>query len=182
MSADSRLLPGPLESALPGTAPPDNGLGGKLVVRMPRGGCGNALILIVFRIVFPAPFTPAVVLSFGKAVLPPGVAGLRLEEGARRPLFGRLGVEAPGLVSERVGMLPVLFRVFAAGNAGNGDCGGPYDGLDGRGRAAAIVGSVVGSFGRSSWCKRTTNMIDRNAVVRGGLPRRGYPLVHESRS
>lgn len=39
--------------------PPDNGLGGMLAVRIPPlGGCGNAFILIVFLIVFPAELTP----------------------------------------------------------------------------------------------------------------------------
>lgn len=141
MSADSLLLPAPLDKALVGTAPPDNGLGGRLAVRIPRGGCGNALMLIVFRIVFPAPFTPGVPLSFGRVVLPPGVVGAeRFEcEGARMPLLGNRGGEVLILDSERSGMFPVLFRVFVVGNAGNADVGGPYDGLDGRGNAAAIM-------------------------------------------
>ena len=127
MSAESLLLPNPLDKALLGIAPPDNGLGGRLAVRMPRGGCGNALMLIVLRIVFPAPFTPGVPLNLGKVALPPGVVGAeRFEcEGARKPLFGNRGGEVLILASERVGMFPVLFRVFVVGNAGNAVVGGP---------------------------------------------------------
>lgn len=145
MSADSLLLPMPLDKALPGSAPPDNGLGGRLAVRIPRGGCGNALMLIVFRIVFPAPFTPGVVLNLGRVVLPPGVVGAERfdAEGARRPLFGNRGGEVLILESEMVGMFPVLFLVFVVGNAGNAVVGGPYEGLDGRGIAAAIVNDVL---------------------------------------
>jgi hypothetical protein len=102
------------------------------------------LILIVFLIVFPAAFTPGVVLNFGKVTLVVGVVGAVFDvEGARRPLFGK-GVEAPDLESESVesvGMAPVLFRVF--GSAGNADVGGPYDGLEGRGIAAAIVNKAA---------------------------------------
>lgn len=145
MSADSLLLPMPLDKALPGSTPPDNGLGGRLAVRIPRGGCGNALMLIVFRIVFPAPFTPGVVLNLGRVVLPPGVVGAERfdAEGARRPLFGNWGGEVLILESEMVGMFPVLFRVFVVGSAGNAVVGGPYEGLDGRGIAAAIVKNVL---------------------------------------
>lgn len=131
-----------LGSAVPGVAPPDNGLGGKLVVRMPRGGCGNALMLIVFLIVLPALFTPGVDFDFGSAEGPPGVVGsARCDpEGARRPLFGKLGAGARDeLESDGLGMLPVLFLVFVVGKAGRAVFGGPYDGLEGRGIAAAIV-------------------------------------------
>ena len=141
MSAESLLLPSPLDKELPAMAPPDSGLGGRLVVRIPRGGCGNALMLMVFRNVFPAPFTPGVVLSLGKTVLPPGVVrAARFEcEGARIPLFGNRGGEVLVLESDMVGMFPVLFRVFVVGSAGRAEVGGPYEGLDGRGSAAAIV-------------------------------------------
>jgi hypothetical protein len=119
VSVDSRLL----SEAPPGVKPPDNGLGGKLVVRTPPlGGCGNALMLIVFRIVFPAPFTPGAVRNLGRAVLlPPGVDGRLDVEGARRPLFGN----PPACRLAIVGTLPVLFRVFVVGNAGSAVVGGP---------------------------------------------------------
>jgi hypothetical protein len=125
--------------------PPANGLGGRLDVRTPctppRGGCGKALILIVFLRVLPAEFTPAPGRSLGRGeVLPLGDAGKERCgcEGARNPLLGRLGTDD---VSERaksanVGILPVLFRVF--GNAGRAEVGGPKEGLDGRGIDAAI--------------------------------------------
>ena len=64
-------------------------------------------MLMVFRIVFPAPFTPGVVRDLGRVVLlPPGVDRRLGDEGARRPLLGsplacRLAV---------VGTLPVLFE------------------------------------------------------------------------
>lgn len=86
-------------------------------------------MLICFRIVLPAPFTPGVVLSLGRVVLPPGVPGAEVEvfedEGARRPLFGSRGGEVLILESEMVGMFPVLFRVFVVGKAGNAVVGGP---------------------------------------------------------
>jgi hypothetical protein len=98
-------------------------------------------MLIVFRIVFPAPFTPGVGLNLGRVVLPPGVVGAERFacEGARIPLLGNRGGEVFILDSVRRGMFPVLFRVFVVGNAGNAVVGGPYEGLDGRGKAAAIV-------------------------------------------
>ena len=125
MSVDSLLLP-PALVPLP-AAPPDNGLGGKLVVRMPRGGCGNALMLIVFRMVLPAPFTPGVGFDFGSDELPPGVVGFETcdDEGARRPLFGKFGAKEPGFESESEGIFPVLLRVFDTGNAGRAVVGGP---------------------------------------------------------
>jgi hypothetical protein len=151
VSAESLLLVDPLAKALPGIAPPDKGLGGRLVVRIPRGGCGNALILIVFLSVFPVAFTPGVVRNFGKVRLLTGVVGAVCDvEGARRPLFGK-GVDVPDFESENVesvGMVPVLFRVF--GSAGNADVGGPYDGLEGRGIAAAIVNNVVKDQGHAN--------------------------------
>ncbi len=123
VSIDSLLLAAP---ALAGVKPPESGLGGRLAVRIPRGGCGNALILIVFRSVFPAAFTPGVVLILERALLLP--AGLEVDgsencddEGARNPLFEKLGGAAD---SETEPILPVLFRVFVVGNAGNADVGG----------------------------------------------------------
>ena len=79
-------------------------------------------MLIVFRKVFPAPFTPGAARSLGNAMLPPGDVGIlgKLgDEGARRPLF-------PVVVAcrlETVGTIPVLFLVF--GNAGSAVVGGP---------------------------------------------------------
>jgi len=138
VSIDSLLLEPP---ALAGVRPPESGLGGRLAVRIPRGGCGNALILIVFRSVFPAAFTPGVVLILERALLLPaalGVDGFEScdDEGARNPLFEKFGIAAE---SETEPILPVLFRVFVVGNAGNADVGGPYEGLDGLGNAAAIL-------------------------------------------
>lgn len=60
------------------------------------------------------------------------------DEGARSPLFGRLGAVSD-LNSESVGMAPVLLRVLVFGKAGRAVCGGPKDGLEGRGIVAAIV-------------------------------------------
>lgn len=137
LSDDSLLL-----SALEGVSP-DRGLGGRLEVRTfitPRGGCGKALMLIVFRIVFPAEFTPGglpktlgVVRSFGRAgLLPPGVDGRLDVEGARRPLLPI----PPAFRLEAVGTSPLLFRVF--GSAGKGDVGAPWDGPECRGIDVAI--------------------------------------------
>lgn len=67
ISDDSLLLDSPVDVAVPGAAPPDKGLGGKLVVLTPpRGGWGNALILIVFLILLPAALTPGEVGTFGR--------------------------------------------------------------------------------------------------------------------
>jgi len=129
-----------------GVKAPDRGLGGKLDVLMlkpgdarpPLGGCGKAFMLMVFRNVLPAPFTPGAVRSLGNAVPPPGVVGKlgKLDdEGARRPLFPEVACRL-----ETVGTIPVLFLVF--GNAGSAVVGGPYDGrpvVVGRGIDAAIV-------------------------------------------
>jgi len=118
----------------PGPAsPPDNGLGGRLVVRTPpRGGCGNAFMLIVFLIDLPAPFTPGPVRNLGRTVelpfgvppgVPSGVEGRLDTEGARRPLFGK--PEASDLRLAIVGTFPVLLRVFVVGRAGKAVFGGP---------------------------------------------------------
>lgn len=134
---DSLLLPG-----VAGVKPPDNGLGGRLVVRTPpRGGCGKAFMLIVFLMVLPAAFTPGAVRNLGRVELPPGVAGgIPDVEGARSPLFGKLGGEVPLLSKlDKVGIAPVLLRVFVVGKAGSAVVGGPYDGLEGRGIAAAMT-------------------------------------------
>ena len=108
-----------------GTNPPDNGLGGKLAVRMPpRGGWGKAFMLMVFLIVFPASFTPGVVRSLWRVVLAPGDEGTLVVEGARSPLFGRLGA-ASTLKSDVVGLAPMLLRVLIVGKAGRAVVGGP---------------------------------------------------------
>lgn len=98
------------------------------------------MMLIVFRMLFPASFTPGVPRSLGRVVLPLPGEGRPLDvEGARSPLLGRLGAESALLKSERVGMAPVLLRVFVAGSAGRAVVGGPYEGLEGRGIAAAMM-------------------------------------------
>ena len=115
-----------------GNIPPDNGLGGKLAVRTPpRGGCGKALMLIVFLTVLPAALTPGAVRNFVRlVVLPAGVEGRLDVEGARSPLLGSAGVAGvPGvegfLKSDRVGIAPVLLRVLVVGKAGRAVVGGP---------------------------------------------------------
>jgi hypothetical protein len=127
VSVDSLLFK--VLGEFPGIAPPDNGLGGKLaVLTPPRGGCGNALILMVFLIVFPAPFTPGVARNFGRAVLDPGVVGGAIPEddGARNEDFGMRGGDPSDLlICDGVGIFPVLLRVFVVGNAGNAVVGGP---------------------------------------------------------
>lgn len=125
------------EIASTGVCPPDNGLGGRLVILPPLGGCGNALMLIAFRIDFPAPLTPGVisfeapelVRSLGRAVL--------LADGVRNPLGGREGVGGTpadaNMDDDGVGIPPVLFLDFAVGIAGRAVFGGPRDGLGGLG-------------------------------------------------
>ena len=108
-----------------GMTPAERGLGGRLVVRTPlRGGCGKALMLIVFRIVLPAAFTPGTVRTFGRDVVGSGVVGVCVLEGVRRPLLGK-GVCNPVCESAIVGIAPVLFRVFVVGIAGKDVVGGP---------------------------------------------------------
>ena len=85
-------------------------------------------MLIVFLIVCPAALTPGVARNFRRVEFGAGVevVGGRLEEeGARSPLFGKLGRGAL-LFSrlDKVGMAPVLFRVFV-GKAGSAVVGGP---------------------------------------------------------
>jgi hypothetical protein len=95
LSADSLLVPAYGLVALAGVKPLESGLGGRLVVLTPpgppRGGCGKALILIVFRIDFPATFTPEAARILGGGALP-GVVGSEDVEGARSALLGRLGI------------------------------------------------------------------------------------------
>ena len=132
-SVDPLLLPGVAD-----VNPPDKGLGGRLeVLTPPRGGCGKAFMLMVFLMVFPAAFTPGVVRNFGSVVCELDAEGRPDVEGARSPLFGKLG----GVLSklDTVGIAPVLFRVFVEGKAGRAVVGGPYDGLEGLGIAAAMT-------------------------------------------
>jgi hypothetical protein len=138
----SLTIPGSNE--LVAVRPPERGLGGRLDVRTPRGGCGKAFMLIVFRIVLPAAFTPGaavalpvpgVVRSLGRPVFGGGVL---VVDGALRPLLGR-GVCSPIRESDGIVNAPILFRVLSAGKAGSADVGGPYDGRAGRGMVVAIV-------------------------------------------
>jgi len=123
--------------------PAERGLGGRLEIRpSPRGGCGNAAmleILTTFLIDLPGvpmPETPDTVLGAGRAPVGAGRAGGgNAADGARSPVFGVLGVDR--LV--RVGTPPVLFRVLPTGRAGRALVGGPFDGREGRGRAADIM-------------------------------------------
>jgi len=98
-------------------------------------------MLIVFRIVLPAAFTPGLLLadgavfSLGRAVVLPPVVDGRLDvEGARSPLLDNPPARRLEAVGTRV---PVLLRVF--GRAGRALVGGPYDGPDDRGRDAAML-------------------------------------------
>lgn len=143
---DSLLLATPFD-VFPGTAPPDNGLGGRLdVLTPPRGGCGKALMLIVFLMVFPATLTPGTcrnLLTVEPAPKPEvfGVGcGRPAVEGARNEDFGSCE-EGPSelLSSDRVGMLPVLLRLLIVGSAGKALVGGPNDGLEGLGIEAAMA-------------------------------------------
>ena len=64
----------------------------------------------------------------GRVELPPGVVGGGIPEveGARSPLFGKLGGDVSLLSKlDKVGIAPVLLRVFDVGNAGSAVVGGP---------------------------------------------------------
>ena len=79
---------------------------------------------------------PAISCNFGSDVVDNDVVGVLYElEGARSPLRGS-GVCNPSFMLDKVGIAPVLFRVFVIGIAGNAVVGGPYDG---RGILAAMV-------------------------------------------
>lgn len=115
-----------------------NGLGGTVPDRLsPLGGCGKELMLTVFRKVFGvvglplAPFGRAGRADKGEGL---GGGGRWDVEGARRPL----GVLGADLVEPGVGIFPVLFRDLLTGKDGRAMFGGPFDGLDGRGRVVVI--------------------------------------------
>jgi hypothetical protein len=112
---------------------PDNGLGGILAVRL--GGCGNELILTVFRMDLPALFTPAP-LGTGRAMVGAGDKGgplcMDAADGALSPLLGLPGV----LVG--LAIPPVLFRLFGMGKAGRAPVGGSLDPRR-RGNVVAIL-------------------------------------------
>lgn len=116
-----------------------NGLGGTVPARLsPLGGCGKELILTVFRTVFGVVGLPFRVFGrAGKADNGDGLGGGgRCDaEGARRPL----GVLGADLVDPGVGMVPVLFRDLLTGSDGRAILGGPFDGLDGRGRVVVML-------------------------------------------
>lgn len=115
------------------------GLGGKLLTRPSlRGGCGNELMLTVFRSVRAGVPRADDDLGCGSADVGAGeVGGAKLVDGALSPLlgFGVLGID----LLAGVGMLPVLLRVLAIGSAGRAIVGGPLEGRDGLGSVAAIV-------------------------------------------
>jgi len=115
-------------------SPADNGLGGRLLTRSERGGCGKELMLTVLRMVLPAPLMPETERGCGKAPVGAGLAGGRyVEDGARNPVFGVAGVDL---------VLPVLLRVFDTGNAGSADVGGASDGREGRGIEFDMLAAV----------------------------------------
>lgn len=124
-------------------------------------------MLMVLRIVFPAPLTPGAVRSFGRVVLlPPGVEGRLDADGARSPLFGNPKLSEAFRVA-MVGTIPVLFRVFVVGSAGRAVVGGPYEGLEGLGIEAAMTNECVAGCGR---------LAKRYKIYRrvGSLPRSHY--------
>ena len=105
-------------------APAESGLGGRLDVRVVRGGCGKELMLIVLRIVLPCEFVPAGrVLSFGSVLGKARPVSDGPPDGDRSPVLGRGIVRS--FESVNVGMAPVLFLVFVVGIAGRAEVGGP---------------------------------------------------------
>ncbi len=123
-SDDSRRLVSP-----PACGPEDSGLGGRLVVRTPRGGCGNELMLICFFKTLPDPADD--VCNFVGVLVVVVGAGSCEEDAARRP---PPGVFTPG------GFRPESEeRVLGTGRAGKAAVGGPCRGFDGLGIVVAIV-------------------------------------------
>lgn len=114
------------------------GLGGTRV--SPLGGCGNELMLTLFRIVFPAPFTAGASLDCGSAG--DGLGGARLRvEGVRSPDLGVPGADLLEVDDE--GIFPVLLRVLLTGRAGKAIFGGPTEGRDGRGNVVVMAAFVM---------------------------------------
>jgi hypothetical protein len=126
----------------------DSGLGGRLDIRSPRGGCGKEFMLTVFLIVLPAALMPDTALGWGCDPAATGDAGgRRVPDGARRLVLGVPGV---GLL-ERAAKFPVLFLVLFMGNAGSAIVGGPFEGRAGLGRAVDILAiSSMGFWSPSS--------------------------------
>jgi hypothetical protein len=152
------------------------------VVRTPPlGGCGNALMLIVFLIVFPAGFNAGVARNLGSAEFPVAVGVVgggipEVVEGARSPLLGRLGGGVSELLKSEIAEIPpVLLRVFVVGNAGSAAVGGPYDGLEGRGIVAAMS---KGDFQRRVMQGPTMKYF--HTPYNFSLPRRKCSAVHET--
>jgi len=118
-----------VRTLLPGVIVPDSGLGGILAVRL--GGCGNELILTVFRIDLPALFIPAP-FGIGRVMVGAGDRGGPVADGALSPLRGvpRVLVGLP--------IPPVLLRLFDTGKAGRAPFGGSL-GPRGRGSVVAIA-------------------------------------------
>ena len=75
-------------------------------------------------------------------------------DGARSPLFGRFDVGV--FECDGVEGLSELFRVLGTGNAGKAVVGGPKDGLDGLGSAAAIVSNY-----------RSNRFTERSSLILG---------------
>lgn len=92
---------------------------------------------MVFRNVLPAPFTPEADRGcVGEEGAGSGDGGgWRLEDGARRPLFGVVRLDFVAGVAR----FPVLFLVFPTGSAGRAMVGGPFVGLDGLGSAVDMA-------------------------------------------
>ena len=145
-------------------APFDSGLGGRLVTRFSvRGGCGNELMLTVFRIVLPPVTMLETARGWGSAAVGAGVVGGRnVLDGARMPLLGVLGVDLlAGVVR-----LPVLLRVLPTGRAGRAVVGGPFDGR-------AVLGSAVAML---EVCKRARHDESAKALRQTCSPTRKAPL------
>ena len=155
VSAEPRRLAGLLPALPldPSNPPPESGLGGRLAMRFAAfGGCGNAAMLMVRRIVLLgglASFELMGVLLMAETVRMVGrleveFAGELNEvgeakpdaEGALRPDRGSGGADS---VEGADGSAPRLLRVRDDGRGGRAVLGGPRDGLDGRGAVAAIL-------------------------------------------
>lgn len=125
-----------MRAFLAGVARPDNGLAGTLDMRF--GGCGKELMLTVFLIVLPTLLAAGAPLGVGRAVVGAGEGGgPRTLDGARRPLFGVVGLLFGAAIP------PVLCLVLDMGRAGKEEFGGgPFDGR-GRGKVVVMIGDEV---------------------------------------